>query len=507
MTLLAIEKNRLHSEFYFSAMSDKEKQIKNFMIYLIPLVVNSLFPLVLITIFTRILTKEDFGLWGLALVYAIFANGLANLGMQTAYERNFFEYRDDRIKSAQLLYSCILFVFVNFFLIAGLTFYFRTSLAKMVTGSADNGMILFFAFCAQFIHSVLSYYLTYYKNSEYAFAYAMSIVTFSMLNLTFALFFVAWLKIGVIGLILSQLLAGVLVFCFLSLKVFRVLRPAFNIRLMQKSLLIAYPLTPRIFLGVISSQFDKYMIGLLASVGGVGIYNIGQKVASSIFSFMTAVQNVFSPQVYRRMFEYGDLGGKIVGSYLTPFAYICVAPALMVALFSEELFWILTPPPFYDAVDIVIVLSMFYAVMFFGKQPQLVYAKKTFMTSWLSLLSVALNIGLNIPFIIKWGALGAAWATLLAGLLSGGVSFAVSQHFYRIQWEYKRIGLTYATFFIAAAVTYLMRYNAVPYEIEFPVKIVFSIVYAMIGIQLNVLSRENLKLIGGLISFGKRVVG
>jgi len=57
------------------------------------------------------------------------------------------------------------------------------------------------------------------------------------------------------------------------------------------------------------------------------------------------------------------------------------------------------------------------------------------------MVSIGSNIALNIPFIMKWGALGAAWATLLAGLISGSIYFLVSQHYYEIRWEYKNIGL------------------------------------------------------------------
>ncbi|MBI9082632.1 MAG: oligosaccharide flippase family protein [Desulfobacterales bacterium] len=485
-------------------MTSKEIQIKNGLIYLIPLAVNSFFPFIVISVFTRILTKEDFGIWGLAQVYAIFANGLTNFGMLTAYERNFFQFRNDKLKSAHLLYSSLTFVLVNFCIIAGLTYYFRNSLALFVTGSMENGRILFFAFCGQFFYGILSYYLTFFKNSEQAFDYSKNVVLFSLMNLIFSLLFVAWLHIGVIGLIYAQLLSGVLVFLLMSIKFFKLLKPSFSMGLLRESILIAYPLTPRIFLGVINSQFDKYMIGLLASIGGVGIYSIGQKVASAVFSIMTAIQNVFSPQVYKKMFDNGEEGGRMVGQYLTPFAYVCVAPALLVALFSEEIFLVLTPAAFHDGIDIVIILSMFYAVMFFGKQPQLVFAKKTFMTSWLSFFSVGLNIAFNISFITKWGALGAAWATLFSGLISEIISFIISQHYYRIQWEYKKVGLIYAIFFSATVIAILMHHYPAPYEIKVSIKTIFLILYASLGVHLDIITKDNLRMVRNMVPLGSR---
>lgn len=52
-------------------MASKEKQIKNSLIYLLPVFIGNLIPLAMLSIFTRILTKEDYGVLGLAQVYAI----------------------------------------------------------------------------------------------------------------------------------------------------------------------------------------------------------------------------------------------------------------------------------------------------------------------------------------------------------------------------------------------------------------------------------------------------
>jgi len=270
---------------------------------------------------------------------------------------------------------------------------------------------------------------------------------------------------------------------------------------------ISYPLTPRIFLGVIGTQFDKYMIGLLATVGGVGIYSIGQRVSNTIFMFMTAIQNVFSPHVYKKMFDMKEKGGEAIGKYLTPFAYVCISVALLVSLFSEEIISILTPPSYHGAIDIVIILSMFYGFMFFGKLNgnQLIFTKKTHITSLLTMVSIGLNVGFNIPFIMKWGTIGAAWGTLSAGLISGCIFFMVSQHYYEIKWEYKKLGAIFFIFFASAILMILMRHFFVAYEFRLIFKFAAVCSYIYLGIKLKVITMENYMLIKNMIPL-KRVV-
>ena len=482
-------------------MANKEQQIKNSLLYLLPTIITSVLPFLTIPIFTRILTREDYGVLALAQIYAIFVNGLANFGMTAAYERDYFQYREDRLKTPQLLYSALLFVMLNFLLLALSTYVFRKPLSNLIIGSTEHGNILFLAFCAQFFYSVNYYYLTYFKNSETARDFVAYTIFGTLINFIISLFLVAYLRIGVVGLIYAQLCSGATIFGIMSYRFTASLPVSLSMPILSKSLQIAYPLTPRIFLGVVATQFDKYMIGLLASVGGVGVYSIGQKISYVIFTYMTAIENVFSPQVYKRMFDLEDKGGAAIGKYITPFAYISIFLALLVALFSEEVISILTPPPFHDAIDIVAVLSMYYGLLFFGKLngPQLIFTKKTHLTSLLTMGRIGINVGLNIPFIMRWGAIGAAWATLLAGLISGALSFLVAQHYYEIKWEYRRIGSIFLTFFGSTILLIVLREGDVSYYARMAIKLTSICVYIYTGVKAGIVTTDNFALVKNVL--------
>ncbi len=482
-------------------MTNKEHQVKNTFIYLLPAIIGNALPIISLPIFTRILTKEDFGLLALVQIYAIFASGLANFGMTAAYDRNYFQYTSDNRQTAQLLYSTILFVLLNFVFLAVVTYLFKEALARFVTGSNLHGNLLFFSFCGQFFFSISYYYLSFFKNSGTAKRFTFYTLFISFANFAISLFLIVTIRTGVIGLVYAQLCSGMMVFCVLSYTFSIKFKPSFNKVIFFESLKISYPLTPRIFFGVLSTQFDKYMIGLLTSAGGVGIYSIGQKVANIIFVFMTAVQNVFSPQVYKKMFDEEENSGESLGQYLTPFAYIVISIALVIALFAEEIVFILTPPAFHGAIDIIIILSMFYGFLFFGKLNgnQLIFMKKTHITSLLSIMNIALNVGFNIPFIMKWGALGAAWGTLLSGLISGAISFVVSQHYYEIKWEYKKIGAVFSIFFLSAILMIILRSISAGYEVKIFVKLTALILYCILGVKLKIISMENYMLIKNMV--------
>ena len=479
-------------------MSDKAKQIKNTGLYLLPVVLSNALPLVTLPVFTRVLTKEDYGVWALAQAYAIFMTGIANFGLTIGYERNFFEHTEPA-RSAGLLYSTLLFVSTALLVSGLLTYLYSQQLARLVVGSPDHAGILFWSYCAVAVMGLKNYYLTYFKNTENARAFIWYTIDETVLALGFALVFVVWLRVGIIGMVWGQLAASSLIMAILTVRFTRTLPISFNVQSLKESLRISLPLTPRIFFGVIGSQFDKYMLGLLDSLGGAGIYNTAQKIANAVFTGMTAIQNVYAPQVYQRMFSPRAEEGRAIGRYLTPFLYISAAVGLVIALFAEEIIGILTPREYHGAADIVTILALLYVTYFFGKQPQLIYAKKTFLISALSVGSIGLNIIINIPFIVQWGAVGAAWGTLVSGLITGGVSFFLGQRYYQIFWEYGKIGLILLILFGSAVTVILLRQAGVGYEIRVLTKLVALVAYGSLGMKLNILTLQNLLLVKNMI--------
>ncbi|HPK54566.1 MAG TPA: polysaccharide biosynthesis C-terminal domain-containing protein, partial [Smithellaceae bacterium] len=109
--------------------------------------------------------------------------------------------------------------------------------------------------------------------------------------------------------------------------------------------------------------------------------------------------------------------------------------------------------------------------------------------------SIGLNVLINVPFIYTWGAIGAAWGTLLAGLISGTISFIVSQKYYKIGWEYEKVGLIFLIFFGSAITMIVLRYFDISYLIRIGVKLISLAGYAYLGMKLNILSRNNYLLV------------
>ena len=474
-------------------MISREQQVRNSVIYLLPVLVSSAVPLLTLPIYTRAVSREDFGAWALALAYATFLTGLANFGLTLGYERNFFEHREGENR-AKLLYSTLAFVVGAFLACAVVTFAFREPIAEAIIGSASHAWLLVCTVCAHAVMSLKAYYLIFFRNTAQARAHVWysvdEVLGAALLGVVLILVF----ETGVIGIPLGQLIASSAVFLALTWRFIREMPLAFSAGLLKEELAVSYPLTPRILLGVAGNQIDKYLLGLLGTLGGVGVYSVGQRLAQIVFAFMTALENVFKPQVYDRMFTRGPEGGADVGRYLTPFAYLSVLAALGLGLFAEEAIVLLTPPPFHGAIPIAGILCLHYGIMFFGKLPQLVYAKKSGLISLVTLVSLAASAALNIVFIRQWGAMGAALGTLGAGMLSVALVLGLGQKYYPIRWEYGALALIFGMLFAGVIVTVWTLTASYPYLPRLGAKLLILAAYVAVGVGLGIASRENVRL-------------
>ena len=410
--------------------------IRNSLIYMTPIVVNTIIPLITIPIFTRILTQNDYGLLALATIYATLFNGLANLGLPAIFERSYFEFQNDLKKLSQLFFSSMVFVILNFIFLLSLTYVFKNKISLILTGSPDNSIFICITMIAHFFYATINnFYFNYYKNSKESGTFTKFRILNSIIYFITSIYFVVFLRIGLLGIVLAQLFAGLLVFAVLFYQILKKLKFSFNKEILFNSLKIGYPLVPRLFIGVINSQFDKYMIGHFIGLGNVGVYHIGKMIAEQGYTFMYALQNVFNPEVYKRMFE-GDKNQNSIGEYLTPFFYISIFVVLTISLFSKEIIILVAPKNYHGATPIISTLSIYFGFLFFNKLvgTQLLFKKKSHMNSLLTLISVILNVILNIPLIISYGAFGAAIATSMAGLISGLISLCVAQYYFKINY-------------------------------------------------------------------------
>lgn len=471
----------------------KSKIINSFL-YILPSAGGVILPLITIPIFTRLIPLSDFGNLTLLQIFSTFIISFINFGLPFSFERNFFELKDID-KRISFLYTTLIFILATFFITSILISSNIENISYYITGSKSNNKLLFLTFIGTGISSFKSYFLIYFKNTENAKKYVLYTIDENLFTFIFSMIFVIIFHSGIYGIVYGQIISSTLIFFLLIYRFIKIYPIKFNIPSFKEALIISLPLTPRSIITLIGQQFDKFVVGKLETSFSVGILSFAQKISNSIFVLTTALQNVWGPIVYKLMFSNEDNANQSISKILIPFFYLSLFPALVINLFSKEIVQLLIKniPNNTLMVRMVILFTIIQASLFFNKQNQLIFMKKTRELSILTLLTTSITVFSNLIFMYYFGLNGLMWSIFISGIFNIFFFFYRSQKAYRIIWD-KKIYLTLYMFFTMASLLQIIILNCnfkIQYKISYNCFII--LIYIILGINFNILNKNKLK--------------
>lgn len=472
--------------------------IKNIFIYALPKFIGYGLAVLTLPILTRILSPADFGVIIMSAIFPTLAAGVLTLGLPSAAQRFYFEYRRDKEKLNSLLYSAQALLYVLLLVSAPLVFLLRGRIAQWTCGSAEYGMAVFITFLSQYLGQVTIFYLNIYQNKEQAAVHSIFTILQAVIASCAGVILVWGFKMSYMGVVYGTF-AGAFITCLAMLAHSnRAPRANFSRKIIIENIAYGIQVVPKSFTSFINRFFDKYMLSNMLSLSAVGIYNIAQTVANVPFYLMGTVGASFQPVYYREVFEKGKAASSSVGRIFTVFLYAAFFPILLMALFAGELIRLLAPVSYYQAIDLIIIMCAAVATQAFGVfvGVQYAYAKKAYLIFVAAVLGTVINVAANIILIPRFGLMGAVFATVASYGVLNAILAVVGQRLYRIGYQWKTVTVFYLIILCAVLVSAHLRAISCGSILEFFIKILFIMVFILAGIKAGVISKSNLKLLG-----------
>jgi O-antigen/teichoic acid export membrane protein len=309
------------------------------------------------------------------------------------------------------------------------------------------------------------------------------------------------------GILYGSLFGACTVCLAMMLHFNRNLRFALNSRILWDNIKYGLQVMPKSFSGFINRFFDKYMLNNMLSLSAVGVYNIGQTIGNALFFLMSTVWSSFQPVYYGEVFEKGRDGSVSVGRLFTMFAYITLMPVLLLILFAQELVYIIAPPSYYDAIDIIIIVSGGVATQTFGMYVgvQYAYSKKAYWIFPATVVGTLANVAANIFLIPRFGMIGAGFSAVISTCMVNGILTLIGQKLYRIQYEWQIIATLYAI--ITSAIVLVLYFRVIEFNgvLAYLFKLTFIALFIFAGIKAKLITRQSIeKVQSALFNFPKR---
>jgi O-antigen/teichoic acid export membrane protein len=251
--------------------------------------------------------------------------------------------------------------------------------------------------------------------------------------------------LGVTALLLATCLSYWICAGILAAQMPRGLRLAIDVALLKRVLRYGVPLMPHIAAAYIFQSLDKFMLAGSAEHGleVAGVYSVGSRIASGVMMLGLGMQRAWLPFFFKQAKQADEESWERVRhlSFWSMAGMACCVAGL--SLTAPEVVALITPSGYGTAASVTSVLCL--ATLFrTGAQTAgavVLSSESAAYRIWLASLPAALvNIALNVWWIPRFGALGACWATSVAMALNMLFTVFMGRAVRRVPFRYGAIG-------------------------------------------------------------------
>lgn len=407
-------------------------------------IISRLASFLMLPIYTRFLTPSDYGVLELlAMTIDLFA-AMAGMGIALSVFKFYADF-DTPEDHARVASTASLSVISIAAATACLGFLLAPVLSDIVLKGAGPPLYFRLFFVIYFFQVVESVPLLMLRVLQRSRAFVALSVGKLIAMLALNIYFVVVLRMGVMGVLLSNLLVSSVTAVGLAVFLFRRVGVRFSPTLLRRMTRYGIPLV-LVNLGNFIIVFsDRFFLNHFVTTAAVGIYALAYKFAF-LLSAMTfePFNMVWGP--YRFSIA-KEADGDVV--FARVFLYLNIVlglGALGIAIFVRDILTLMADPAFHAAFLFVPVLLTAQIL-----QSWTVYCnvgfllrEKTGAFAWASGAGVLAALVLNAALIPAYGIGGAVAATFGAYLVRFLTVFRFSQRQYRIPYDWRRVGRLYA---------------------------------------------------------------
>jgi O-antigen/teichoic acid export membrane protein len=440
--------------------------IKDSAIYAIPSIVSRGLAIILIPLYTRVLTPADFGSFDLFIAFTTLINLTVALEISQGVAR-FYSSESNTTRRVSYASSAFWFTVCCYTFFLSVALIVNKELSYLVMGrsgmepSFQVGVI--YIFLNGIFYLIQNQFRWEFRSGHYAIvSLFVTIITAALA--VFLTYFLAW---GLYGLLLGMA-GGVLVGCVYGLwHLQNSFRFQFHWSRLKEMLIFSAPLVPSGIAVFITLYIDRLMISHFLSLDDVGLFGIGYRFASMVGLVMVGFQGALTPLIYANHSD--EKTPRKLAIIFRGFVAFSLLIFLSLCLFANEILYLMTTPDYYPAAAIIIFLTpaILLSNMYIFA-PGIGIAKKTHLILYVNIVGATLNIILNWMLIPKFGISGAAIATLLSYASIFFVYMRLSQKLYFVPHKWRPI-------FFALIVTSLLAYWVPKLNMPFSLGIVLKL--------------------------------
>jgi len=392
----------------------------------------------LLPVYTRVLSPDEYGALTLLLIFETFLKLTLRCGLDSAYLRLYFDYPVEQDRRT-LATTVLTFLLVLNVLALVLIWIGGPSLTDMLLGTRDYTAALRLVA----LHTILSNFvflpLNLFRAQERSSLVGLLTFARSLATVVVRLVLVVGLRHGVYGLALADAIVTGAFTIGLAPSLWGMVGGRPSRRMLRDLLRYGFPQVPSGLLSQVMAMSDRYVLGLRLTLRDVGVYAIGNTMASVLKLYPVAFQTAWMPFAFSSLSR-PDAPAVFarLGSYA--FALLCFA-GLAITLLAQPLTDLALPPSYQGAPSVVPLLALgiiFQSAASF-LTTSLNAAKQTSTYPITTAAGAVVSFAGCVLLIPRFGVMGAAAGTLCGQLAMAATTAWFAQRYYPIPYETPRL--------------------------------------------------------------------
>lgn len=366
-------------------------------------------------IIARGLGPSGQGIYALVLLFPALIMSFANLGMGRSiiYHISKGEMRLDDIIGNILCFTGII-TFLSFLVGLIIIFWFSNYLFPNVPRGFLLIGLLFIPLQILFlqISSGILYGIQKIKIYNYAYTLQAGII----LILTFVFIYI--LNTGVLGVIIANLISFIIVTILTLFYILKILKVPFKIKFNTKIFKTLFSFGIKVHIGNLMyffrSRVDVFIINLFLNPTAVGLYAISYGMAETLWMLSQSAANVLSPKITSMNSD--DKKKEFTPIISRNILFLTIVFAILLFFFSKWLIILLYSENYYNSILPLQILLIGIVSISLERilTADIIARGKPMITTYIVIITVFINIMLNIVLIPKFGINGAALASTIS---------------------------------------------------------------------------------------------
>lgn len=406
---------------------------KNSIIYLGSSILNKAIPFLLLPILTKYLSPSEYGVLAIFQIMITFSTAFIGMKAPINVSKNFFKYTREQV--AKLVGNILLILSLSTLLFTTLTFIFTLFFGKIFSIPSNW---LHLIPILSFMLMVNRINLTILRNEGKAYTFGVFEISMTAINMGVTIILILFYQLGwhsrALGITVAYFLFFIIGMVYMKKRNY--LSFEIDKSEIKTILFISIPLVPHALGGTVISMSDRLFIEKMVGLEMVGIYSVGYMFGMIVMLFTDAFINAWSPWFYKNLSHPTNEKKRKIVKYSYIYIIGVFILAILISLIAELIMPYFVDEKFYKAKGFILWIALGYAVhgvyqIFF---PYLVHISKTSFLAFSTVTAALVNLVLNYFFINYFGAIGAAYSTIISFLLSAIMVFLYQRKKYPMPW-------------------------------------------------------------------------